>query len=119
MKYAPYLYKVLDWNVVDGDTLDLTVDLGFGLTFKFRGRLMRADAPDISTARTKEELEEAQRAKEHLERLLEDYRDNLYVICSEKPETFNRWLVDLLAYDEITKEYVSLADKMISYLRQK
>ena len=119
MKFAPYLYKVLDWYVIDGDTLDLTIDLGFGLTYKFRGRLIGVDAPDISAAHTEDEKEKAYAAKDYLERLLKSYKDKLYVMCSQKPETFNRWLVDLLVIDEKTKEYISLNEKMALYLSEK
>jgi len=118
MKFAPYLYRVVDWRVIDGDTLDLVIDLGFNLTFRFRGRLLGVDAPDVSAARTEEERSVAQRVKEYLERLLERYKDRLYVMCSQKPESFNRWLVDLLVIDESTGEYLSLNEKVASYVSE-
>lgn len=43
-----YTYKVLEVSkVVDGDTLDLIVDLGFSLRLKERIRLAGLDAPEI------------------------------------------------------------------------
>ena len=36
-------------KIVDGDTVDLLIDLGFGLCLKQRVRLYDIDAPEIST----------------------------------------------------------------------
>jgi len=42
-----YEYRALVTNVVDGDTIDVTIDLGFGIQFKDRVAL-RASS-EIST----------------------------------------------------------------------
>ena len=36
-------------SVVDGDTLDLQIDLGFGVYRKLRARLASVDAPELTT----------------------------------------------------------------------
>jgi len=46
-----YVYEVTVERVVDGDTLDLDIDLGFGVSRKLRARLADIDAPEISTAK--------------------------------------------------------------------
>jgi len=38
-----------DWRVVDGDTVDLTIDLGFSTFHKARIRLAGVDAPECRT----------------------------------------------------------------------
>ncbi len=44
----PYTYRVKEvLRVVDGDTLDLRVTLGFGLDASFRFRLADIDAPEM------------------------------------------------------------------------
>lgn len=44
-----YLYKAKIVNVVDGDTLILHIDLGFGVIKEQRVRLTQIDAPEIKT----------------------------------------------------------------------
>lgn len=41
-----YEYKAFIYNVVDGDTVDAEVDLGFQITMKMRLRLFDIDAPE-------------------------------------------------------------------------
>ena len=41
-----YEYKALITNVVDGDTYDFVIDLGFGITYKDRLRLYGVDTPE-------------------------------------------------------------------------
>lgn len=43
-----YQAKVL--KVIDGDTVDLTIDLGFHITTTIRTRLLGINAPEVSTA---------------------------------------------------------------------
>lgn len=44
-----YEYEVKIVNVVDGDTLDLMVDLGFNVHTKVRVRLARVNSPELKT----------------------------------------------------------------------
>ena len=37
-------------RVLDGDTLDIDIDLGWGLTFRERVRLANVDAPEVRGA---------------------------------------------------------------------
>jgi len=41
-----YEYKAKITNVVDGDTYDFVIDLGFGITYKDRLRLYGVDTPE-------------------------------------------------------------------------
>ncbi len=41
-----YNYKALCTNVVDGDTIDVVIDLGFHITTKQRLRLSNIDTPE-------------------------------------------------------------------------
>ena len=45
-----YEYKATVENVVDGDTIDLVVDLGFKIQTKQRVRLARVDTPERAQA---------------------------------------------------------------------
>jgi micrococcal nuclease len=45
-----YTYKVANCRVVDGDTLEVTLDLGFSTFRKEKLRLARVNAPELKTA---------------------------------------------------------------------
>ena len=45
-----YLYKAFVKKVVDGDTIDVIIDLGFKTTVEIRCRLNGIDAPEIRGA---------------------------------------------------------------------
>ena len=49
-----YIYKAELIRVVDGDTVDLIIDLGFDTSRKERFRLYGVDAPEMNTAEGKE-----------------------------------------------------------------
>ena len=44
-----YKYKAKCFNVVDGDTIDLDIDLGFDIHIKDRVRLEGIDTPEVRT----------------------------------------------------------------------
>lgn len=47
MKITPYVYRAKVKKIIDGDTLDLEVDLGFDVYKIVRCRLARINAPEI------------------------------------------------------------------------
>lgn len=79
-------------RVVDGDTLDLRVDLGFHTYQVQRFRLLHYDAPE-KRAPT---LEIAKRAQLRLEQLVTGRRLQL---VSSKADDFGRWLCVLWSFD--------------------
>ena len=91
-----YEYSVKEIvNVVDGDTIDIVIDLGFDLTKKERVRLAGIDAPESRTSNAEEKqfgLEAAEYLKSRL-----DSSSNLK-IKTEKDGKFGRMLGYL--YDE-------------------
>lgn len=46
----PWTYKVRGFRVIDGDTIDAELDLGFGVYMTQRLRFARINAPEMSTA---------------------------------------------------------------------
>jgi len=42
-----YEYKATITRVIDGDTFDFTIDLGFGLSYRSRLRLYGVDTPEV------------------------------------------------------------------------
>lgn len=46
MLFTPYVYHILETRVMDGDTIEVRVDLGFKMTFTINVRLMGVNAPE-------------------------------------------------------------------------
>ena len=66
-----YQYNVKVIKVVDGDTIDVDIDLGFGMTYrKQRVRMMGIDTPESRT-RDLTEKKFGKASKKHLKKLLE------------------------------------------------
>ena len=85
-----YEYNVRILRVVDGDTVDVDIDLGFGMIYKKqRVRLHGIDTPESRT-RDKEEKKYGKAAKAHLELLL---TDKVRMLCHDKGK-FGRILGD-------------------------
>ena len=66
-----YKYNATCVRVVDGDTIDANIDLGFDITIKKRIRLSGIDAPESRT-RDLEEKKLGLASKDRLEEMLED-----------------------------------------------
>ncbi len=76
-------------KVVDGDTVDLEIDLGFSLTKKERCRIAGIDTPECRT-RNKEEKQYGQAAKLYMTGLLKNATD--LVVRTEKDGKYGRML---------------------------
>ena len=85
-----YEYKIKEVvRVVDGDTVDILIDLGFYLTKKERVRLAGIDTPESRT-KDLEEKELGLEAKDFLERRLSEC-EKLWV-ATEKDGKYGRML---------------------------
>ena len=80
-----YTYWATVERVVDGDTFDVRLDVGFNIKFSDRMRLNGINAPELRTPAGK-------RAKVFLERYLA--KCPLVVIRSYKKESLGRWMAD-------------------------
>jgi endonuclease YncB( thermonuclease family) len=102
-----YEYKVKEvLRVVDGDTIDVLIDLGFGLTKKERVRVAGIDTPE---SRTRDPYEKylGKEASAYLEEQL--IEDNI-IIKTEKDGKYGRMLGWL--YRE--GEEISIQERMIN-----
>jgi micrococcal nuclease len=65
-----YTYKAKVIKIVDGDTMDVAVDLGFNMTMRIRIRVMGIDTPEVFKPESESEAihgaEASRRAKELL-----------------------------------------------------
>jgi micrococcal nuclease len=94
-------YKVKKINrVIDGDTVDLDIDLGFSITISQRIRLKDIDAPETRT-KDLEEKERGLAAKVWLEEQLS--REGEWIIETYKKDKYGRILGTLyLVGDSVT-----------------
>ena len=106
--YEYYVKKVE--NVVDGDTIDVLIDLGFDILFASRVRLAGIDTPESRTKDLKEKALGLE-SKEYLKKHLKDAKS--VVIKTEKmnsTEKFGR----ILGWIYVNGDTESLNDKMIN-----
>ena len=106
--YEYYVKKVE--NVVDGDTIDVIIDLGFDILFASRVRLAGIDTPE---SRTKDAKEKALglESKEYLKKHLKDAKS--VVIKTEKMDSSEKY-GRILGWVYINGDTESLNDKMIN-----
>ena len=85
-----YQYKIKKFNkIVDGDTVDVDIDLGFGITISHRVRLKDIDAAETRTLNTEEKVK-GLAAKEWLKKELS--REGEWIIETSKEDKYGRYL---------------------------
>jgi len=102
-----YEYRATISRVVDGDTVDAVVDLGFFMTAHIRFRVYGIDTPEI---RGKEKVE-GLKAKQQVVDWIEG---KTVVIRTEKTGKFGRWLARILFQEKEDGPVRDLTDSLIS-----
>lgn len=105
-----YEYRVKKiTGVVDGDTIDVDIDLGFNVSFSQRVRLAGIDTPESRTSDKAEKVLGLE-SKEYLKSKLKDAKS--VVIKTEKPDSSEKYgrILGWLYIDENT---ISINDQMI------
>jgi micrococcal nuclease len=94
-----YLYKATVTRVVDGDTVDLEIDLGMGVFVKERVRLARIDTPETyGVKKDSEEYKAGMKAKERLEELVKGKEIALETVKDKKGK-YGRYLGEIYIND--------------------
>ncbi len=96
-------------NVVDGDTIDVVIDLGFDILFESRVRLAGIDTPESRTTDKAEKVLGLE-AKEYLKKQLKDAKS--VVICTEKMDSSEKY-GRILGWVYVNGESDSVNNKMI------
>lgn len=65
-----YVYRAKLERVIDGDTLEITIDLGFNIFRRIKIRLKDIDTPEIFRPSCEKEKEHGQAAKDFVEEFL-------------------------------------------------
>ena len=103
-----YTYKIKKiTKIVDGDTVDIDIDLGFQITISQRIRLKGINTPETKTL-SKEEKEKGLKAKEWLKQELS--KDGEWVIETTKEDKYGRMLGTLY----LVGEPVTVNERMIN-----
>tara|TARA_R110000751_G_scaffold123081_1_gene223833 strand:- start:594 stop:965 length:372 start_codon:yes stop_codon:yes gene_type:complete len=91
-----YNYKIKSVDhIVDGDTFDCTVDLGFNISHKIRVRMYGINTPESRTR----DLEEKKRGLESKKRLIEllEHHEGDLVLQTNKKGKYGRYLGTVFA----------------------
>lgn len=88
-----YCYRARPIKVIDGDTVDLEVDVGFKLTTIQRFRLLGINAPEMKG----ETLEKAKESTVFLMQEVDVAKnpEGFILITTHKSDSFGRWLVTI------------------------
>lgn len=91
-----YTYRAHVENVVDGDTMDLAVDVGFSVTFRHRFRVAKYDAPESWRPKTEEERIQGNLAKAKATELLLNQE---VTVRTYKEDVYARYSADVVMGD--------------------
>ena len=106
----PYIYRIKSiTKVVDGDTIDANIDLGFDISLTKRIRLAGIDTPESRTTNLKEKALGLE-SKEWLKKTLEGAKDIL--IKTEKPDSTEKY-GRIIGHLFINGQETSLNNQMI------
>jgi len=90
-----FVYRARLLRVIDGDTCDLVIDLGFHLHATLRFRLLGIDTPELNS-KDITERERAVAATQALASMLtQGGGDWPLLVRTQKADSFGRWLADV------------------------
>jgi micrococcal nuclease len=111
MSKDPYIYRIKSVNkVVDGDTIDASIDLGFDISLEKRIRLAGVDTPESRTTDLKEKAMGLE-SKEWLKKKLEGAKD--IIIKTELPDSTEKY-GRIIGHLFINGQEISLNNQMIN-----
>lgn len=120
MKNPYYFSRALLSDVIDGDTLDFRIDMGFHISARITVRLKGIDTPEIYRPSSDEEYQRGMEAKDFVASAIPEFPVPLLVWEKGK---YGRWLGDVLLpkkgkpitniLDHDKKEFDSLVNRLI------
>jgi micrococcal nuclease len=91
-----YTYQAIIRKIIDGDTIDVFIDLGFSVYTEKRLRLAYLNAPEMSTP-------EGKLSKAYLvERL--PIGSNVSILTKKGPDLYNRWIAVVTYNGEVIND---------------
>ena len=105
-----YEYKAVVTNVVDGDTLDVNISLGFHLFAHIRMRLARINTPETyGVKRDSDEYRAGMKAKAYV---IDNVELQDVLIRTEKTGKFGRWIAEVFYGEDFS---INLNDELVSH----
>ena len=115
-----YFYKVLNhrFRVVDGDTVDCLVDLGFNCSMWHRFRMLGYDAPETYRPKNDAERVMGKSVKEFLTTTCDSAlrNDGLYVKSLGAADAYGRYVCELFMTEGV--DLISINTLVMSYMNQ-
>ncbi len=100
-----FTYRGSIHRVVDGDTYDVILDLGFCIAHKIRVRLRGVDTPEIYGNKASSE---GKIASDYVKTLIEG-QDVTITTYKSAPTSFNRWEADVI----LKKDSINIAEHLV------
>ena len=91
-----FIYRILDFSNYDGDSIDLTLDLGFDLVIHIKSRLLGVDTPELRGG-TPQSKAAGQLAKKEVHRWIQEAMEKgAYFVSQDYRGKFGRPLGDIV-----------------------
>jgi micrococcal nuclease len=107
-----YQYKATLDRIIDGDTIDLIIDLGFKITTHQRIRLAGINTPETyNVKKDSEEYKKGMEAKQFVEKRLSENNNEVIVETSKLTGKFGRYIGTIRLADSEVSLNEELVDK--------
>jgi|TARA_R110000744_G_scaffold248035_6_gene364494 micrococcal nuclease len=98
-----YEYRAIVDRVIDGDTVDFIIDLGFNIKIKIRGRLEGVDTPERGHPDWSHATDVC---KDLLQKTQANNGNEYLIITTTKTGKYGRWIVQIKGVtDELAKQW--------------
>lgn len=111
-----YEYTATILNIVDGDTIDLEVNLGFDIQKKLRIRLARINAPEMhGLLKDSAEYQKGLASKKFVEDFSKQTNSKVRIVTlKDKAEKYGRYLAEVFAVEGAFKDK-NLNNEMLTF----
>ena len=112
-----FTYEAKVMRVVDGDTIDALIDLGFDIHKKIRIRMVGINTPESRT-RDLEEKKRGLAAKARLKEILKENK-NKFILESQGVGKYGRCLGIIRIGDTVVNQQLIIEGHAVEYYRRK
>jgi micrococcal nuclease len=110
----PYFYRFKPIRVIDGDTIEGDLDLGFRLTQRVHVRLAGYDAPETYRPKDDEEKQKGLLCKQYLEKIIGSAKE--FFCGSKSIDLYNR-PTGLIYYKAPNGDMIEVNRLMITFIQ--